>query len=58
MDKKNTQKQSVKQPMQNYVPRKECGDMTEEEAEKQYQNGGSRMIWDAESINSIYNYRK
>lgn len=55
MDKKDIPKKRPQQPSQNYSPRRDYGDMTEDEALEAHRNGKSRMAWDAESINVMYN---
>lgn len=55
MDKKNTEKEKPKKPSQNFVPRRDYGDMTEDEALEAHREGKNRAAWDAESINTMYN---
>ena len=55
MDKKNTAKEKPKQPSPSYVPRRDYGDMTEDEALEAHREGKNRVAWDEETINRMYN---
>lgn len=55
MDKRSPPNANRKPPSQNYSPRRDYGDMTEDEALEAHREGKSRMAWDAESINVLYN---
>ena len=55
MDKKNTPKENKPKPIQNYDPRRDCGDMTEDEALEAHRQGKMNDAWNNDVINRLYN---
>lgn len=58
MDKKNSENEKRKVPTANYVPRRDYGELTEDEALEVARNQRESQAWSSESINQLYNPRR